>query len=198
MTATILLIRHAAHEHLGRVLSGRAPGMGLSAMGERQASALSDRLAPLRLAAIEASPVQRARQTAEAIAGPRGMTVVEAPALDEVDFGAWTGKSFAALAGEPDWTIWNEARDLARAPGGETMAEAQARAVAHIEGLARAYADAAVAIVSHCDIIRGVIAHYLGLGLDRLLSFDVDPASISRIAVGAWGGRVLSINEGAH
>jgi broad specificity phosphatase PhoE len=78
------------------------------------------------------------------------------------------------------------------------MAEAQARAVAHIEELARAYADAAVAIVSHCDIIRGVIAHYLGLGLDRLLSFDVDPASISRIAVGAWGGRVLSINEGAH
>jgi broad specificity phosphatase PhoE len=52
-----------------------------------------------------------------------------------------------------------------------------------------------VALVSHCDIIRGIIAHYLGLPLDNLLRFDIDPASVSRIVVGDWGARVISVNE---
>jgi broad specificity phosphatase PhoE len=49
--------------------------------------------------------------------------------------------------------------------------------------------------VTHCDIIRGVIAHYLGLSLDNILRFDVEPASISTIEINRWGGRVRSINE---
>jgi ribonuclease H / adenosylcobalamin/alpha-ribazole phosphatase len=197
VTATIFLIRHAAHEHLGHTLTGRLPGVGLSSAGEAQAAALAERLRPLRFAAIHSSPVQRARETAAALARGRNVGVEEVAALDEVDFGAWTGKSFALLADEPSWTDWNSRRALARPPGGESMAEAVARAVAHVEAAARAHDEAAVALVTHCDIIRGVIAHYLGLGLDRLLSFDVDPASVSRLAVGGWGGRLLSVNEGA-
>lgn len=49
--------------------------------------------------------------------------------------------------------------------------------------------------VSHCDIIRGLIAYYLGLPLDNLLRFDIDPASVSRLVVGSWGARVMSMNE---
>jgi broad specificity phosphatase PhoE len=75
------------------------------------------------------------------------------------------------------------------------MGEAVARAVAGLQELAGAYPDGCVAAVSHCDIIRGVIAHYLGLPLDNLLRFDIDPASVSRLAIGSWGARVLSVNE---
>ena len=53
-------------------------------------------------------------------------------------------------------------------------------------------------MVSHCDVIRAVIARVLGLSLDCLLQFDLDPASISRLALGDWGGRVISVNDTAH
>jgi broad specificity phosphatase PhoE len=75
------------------------------------------------------------------------------------------------------------------------MGEATARAVATLEDLAAEHPDQLIAAVSHCDVIRGVIAHYLGLPLDNLLRFDVDPGSVSRIAVGSWGARITSINE---
>jgi broad specificity phosphatase PhoE len=52
-----------------------------------------------------------------------------------------------------------------------------------------------VAAVSHCDIIRGLISFYLGLPLDNLLRFDIDPASVSRLVIGDWGARVMSVNE---
>jgi broad specificity phosphatase PhoE len=75
------------------------------------------------------------------------------------------------------------------------MAEAAERAAAALAQLAAAHPGEVIAAVSHCDIIRGVIAVHLGLPLDNLLRFDVDPASVSRIAVGDWGARVMSVNE---
>ena len=197
LTTTIFLIRHAAHAHLGTILSGRMPGIALSDAGRDQARALAGTLATRHLAAIHTSPVQRAVETAQFLANGRGGTApVKEDALDEVDFGEWTGRRFADLDGDPDWTRWNAARGSARAGGGgETMIEAQARIVAHLEEAARRHPGEAIAIVSHCDMLRAAIAHYLSLPLDHLLRFDVDPASVSRLAVGAWGGRVLSINE---
>ncbi|WP_375397994.1 histidine phosphatase family protein [uncultured Sphingomonas sp.] len=194
MTATIFLIRHAAHGHLGHTLSGRLPGIALSEAGLTQARTLSATLAPLRFAAIHTSPVQRAVETARAIAAGRGLSPVVVDALDEIDFGQWTGRGFAELDEEPGWSAWNQARGSARAADGETMADAQTRIVAHIEAAARLFPEQAIAIVSHCDLLRAAIAHYLSLPLDHMLRFDVDPASVSRLEVGDGGGRVLSIN----
>lgn len=195
MTAMILLIRHAPHSHLGHILSGRMPGIGLSAAGDLQARALAKRLAPLRLAAIHTSPVERARTTASLVAAGRPVAPVVADALDEIDFGDWTGKSFTELADEPGWAAWNSARGSARANGGETMIDAQSRIVRHIDAVAARFAGEAIALVSHCDMIRAAIAHYLGLSLDTLLRFEIDPGSVSRLVVGPWGGRIVSINE---
>ena len=122
------------------------------------------------------------------------MPVQVEDAFDEGDFGRWSGRAFAELDGDPAWSRWNQARGSALPPEGESMADAAARAVQRLLRIATE-ATGPVVVVSHCDIIRGVIAHHLGLSLDRLLGFDVDPASVSRLAVGAWGGRVLSINE---
>ena len=194
LTATIWLIRHAAHSEVGERLSGRTPGIPLSAAGERQADMLARRLGRQAFAAIQASPVVRAERTATAIAGDRPVTVV--PALEEIDFGAWAGRSFAELETDPGWRSWNASRGGARAPGGEAMAEAQARAVAHVDAAAGEHPGGDVAMVSHADVIRAVIAHYIGLSLDNILRFDIDPASVSRLAVGGWGGRLLALNEG--
>jgi probable phosphoglycerate mutase len=196
VTATVLLIRHAAHGHLGSILSGRMAGIALSPQGREQARQLSSFLAVAPLAEVHTSPVQRARETAEAIAHPVAPPLVQA-ALDEIDFGAWTGRPFAELESDAAWRRWNAERGAAAAPGGESMAAAQRRAWDHVVDVAARHAGATVAMVSHCDIIRAVVVQILGLPLDAIFRFDIDPASVSRIAVGPWGAKVLSLNEGA-
>ena len=196
MTSTILLIRHAAHSHVDTILSGRIAGLSLSGIGRSQAASLAHKLEGTRIDGLQTSPVQRARETADAIAGRKDqLDVAIEPALEELDFGEWSGRAFAELDDDPRWTTWNRARGAAVAPEGESMADAQGRAWAHVERTAAARPDQTIAMVSHCDIIRAVIARVLGLSLDYIQRFDVEPASISRIVVGPWGARVISVNE---
>ena len=195
VTATILLIRHAAHVELGKTLSGRRRDVALSQDGLEQAEIVSDLLAVEPLQAVYASPRERAFYTGRTIADPHELKVQIADALDEVDFGDWTGLAFNDLEGDPLWNEWNEARGTARPPGGESMVEAVARSTKALEEIAAAHNGEAIACVSHCDIIRGVIAHYLGLPLENMLRFDIDPASVSRLALGSWGARIMTINE---
>jgi probable phosphoglycerate mutase len=195
MTLTLLLIRHAAHVELGRTLTGRRRDIALSPDGLQQAEIVADLLAVEPIAAVYSSPRERAWYTAREIAERLEQTVVAASGLDEVDFGDWTGLSFDALEGDPGWDEWNSARSIARPPGGESMCEAVERAVAAVSEIASEHRGRTVAAVSHCDIIRGLIAFYLGLPLDNLLRFDIDPASVSRLVVGDWGARVMSVNE---
>ena len=195
MTLTVLLIRHAAHLELGRTLSGRRTNLALSEQGLEQAAILGDLLGTASIDAVYSSPRERAWYTAREIAEPHGLKVGVEDRLDEIDFGDWTGRSFAELEGDPDWCRWNEARGSARPPGGESMADAVARAFAFLDEARAAHGQATIVAVTHCDMIRGILARCLGLDFDHLLRFDVDPASVSRIALGDWGSRVMSINE---
>lgn len=169
--------------------------MNLTPAGVRQADAVAERLVREGLALIQTSPRGRTRATAAAIAARTGAPVEEAGALDEIDFGEWTGRSFDELEGEPLWRAWNERRGSARCPGGESMADAADRIAGHVAALARVRPGATIALVSHADMLRGLVARTLGLPLDNMLNFEIAPASVSRIVVGDWGGRVLSLNE---
>jgi broad specificity phosphatase PhoE len=195
LTATFLLIRHAAHVHLDRCLSGRMPGVALSDDGQAQAAALARGLSMERIDRIACSPLERTRDTAAAIAMACGLAdPVAIDALIEIDMGEWTGAVFADLRGAA-WDAWNRQRGTARIPGGETMAEAQARIVGYMAGVAAAEDGVVVALVTHSDMIRAAVAYALGLPLDNLLRFDVGPASVSRMVIGDWGARLLSLNE---
>jgi broad specificity phosphatase PhoE len=194
LTATFLLVRHAAHVHLDQRLSGRMPGVALSAAGHAQASALARGLAGERIDRIVCSPLERTRDTAAAIAAARGASPVLIDALIEIDMGEWTGAAFADLDGA-EWDAWNSARGSAHIPGGETMAEAQARIVGWLQTTAVAEEGATIVVVTHSDMIKAAVAHALGLPLDHLLRFDIGPASVSRMVMGDWGARLLSLNE---
>jgi broad specificity phosphatase PhoE len=191
--ATFHLVRHGSHAEVGHVLSGRSD-IGLSHMGRRQGQLLCERFAPMPVESLHASPRARALQTAHSISLGCAVPIQVDDALDEIDFGDWTGRAFAELDEDPAWSRWNDARGSCRPPDGETMAAATDRAVKRLAEIAQRTIGPVV-MVTHCDIIRGIIAHYLGLDLDRLLRFEVDPASVSRLSVGSWGGRVLSVNE---
>lgn len=194
MTVTMLLVRHASHDRLGRVLCGRMGGVTLSEQGRREAEALGRRLAGRDLAAIYSSPLERTRETAQALAAPHGLAPEVDPDLDEVDVGAWAGRAFDELSGEPGWDLWNRARATARAPGGEAMADVQARVARCLERLRRRHAGQTVAAVSHGDVIKAAVAAALGLSLDGLHRFEIAPASVSTLVVGDWGMKVHDLN----
>ncbi|RDE06758.1 histidine phosphatase family protein [Sphingomonas aracearum] len=192
---TILLARHATHAEVGHVLSGRSE-IPLSDAGRQEARALTAMLAAETIAEVHASPRRRTQETAAAVAAPRGLPVRTAPALDEVDFGAFAGRSFASLDHDPDWFRWNAERGSFRCPGGETMAEAADRALAYLHALPDQASPAL--LVSHCDVIRGLVCRALGAPLERMFSFDCAPASLTRLTLDGSELRVVSLNERAR
>lgn len=195
LTATILLIRHAAHADLDVRLSGRRPGVPLSEAGEAQAAALGRRLAGAGVSRVTCSPLERTLATARAVASACGLAEPEtADALTEIEFGGWTGRDFASLGDDPAWRAWNEERHRARPPGGESMAAAQARVAGWLHATAAARPGETIAAVSHADMIRAAVADVLGLSLDKLLRFDIDPASVTTVLIGKWGARLLGLN----
>lgn len=191
----VLLIRHAAAAHVGRTLAGRAPGLHLDARGRAETDALARMLADAPLAAVYTSPLERARETAVAIARPHGLEPRPAAAFQEVDFGDWTGMSFDALEEREDWRRWNEARSTARPPNGESMAEVTERAVAGLREIEAAHAGGWAAVVSHCDVIRPLLAHFLGFSTDRFYRLEIDTASVSTLELDEWGARILAVNR---
>jgi probable phosphoglycerate mutase len=195
VTTTLLLIRHASHGHLGRTLIGRMPGVSLNENGRAETDRLARHLSREPVDAVETSPRDRARETAEAVAAAAGAAVEVAEDLDEIDFGLWTGKSFDALDSDPHWRRWNEARADAGTPGGDTMRAVQERIVGAMQRACRRWPGGSVALVSHGDVIKAGVAHHLGLSLDALHRFDIAPASVTCIAAGDWGSKVLSLNQ---
>jgi ribonuclease H / adenosylcobalamin/alpha-ribazole phosphatase len=187
------LARHGSHAEVGHVLSGRSE-IGLSAKGREEAGWLAERLAGSEITAIYSSPRRRALETAGVVAARLGVDVQIVAALDEIDFGEWVGQSFEALEGDARWRMWNQHRASAAAPGGEAMAVAIERARSFLTTIAEGEA----LCVSHCDIIRGVVANYIGLHLDHLLAFDCDPASLTTLELWPGGGRLVSLNERPH
>ena len=192
----VLLVRHAAHDQVATILAGRMPGVNLGAEGRAQAARLADRLRGERLEAVQSSPRARTLETAEAIATAAGLPApTPVDALDEIDFGAWSGQGFDALDDDPRFRQWNASRATARAPGGESMGEVQVRAMAHLAALGMAGAPQCLALVTHADVIKAVVCHVLGLSLDAWWRFHIAPASITRVEAGPQGFRLTGLNE---
>ncbi len=195
MTTTFFLVRHAAHALLGRVLAGRSPGVHIDEAGRIQAEQVARRLADERISVIEAGPQPRTRETAAPIAARVGLPVGIELALDEVDVGEWTGRTFHELEADPRWRTWNKARGSAGAPGGETMGEVQARIVCHLDRVRGKHPEGRVVMVSHGDVIKAAIVFYLGLTLDALSRFEISPAGLSTLVIGDWGSKIITLNE---
>ncbi|HYT81039.1 MAG TPA: MSMEG_4193 family putative phosphomutase [Actinomycetota bacterium] len=191
----MLLIRHALTEATGKRLSGRTPGIHLSDEGRRQAGRLAERLASLPLAALYASPLERCKETAEVIATSRGMVIREVPELTEVDYGRWTGRSMPQLVRTVLWRKVQQIPSAVTFPEGEGLIDAQRRSVAALEEIAGRHPRAAVAIVSHADVIRLVLAHYAGLHIDLFQRLIVSPASVSVIGLGDRVPRIIRMND---
>lgn len=181
MTTRFLLVRHATCAQTHSVLLGRAIDAPLDDDGCRQARAVADRLAGEHPNLLQTSPRLRTRQTAVAIAATTGCSPLVCDLLDEVDFGRWSGQSFAMLEHDPEWRRWNAHRATASTPAGASMTAVQQVVLAHLAELARRCPRQTVVLVTHAEIIRAVLLHARGISLDDFHRVDVAPASVTAV-----------------
>ena len=194
--ARLYLIRHATTPDTGVRLTGRLPGVGLDSAGREQAEAVGRRLNGAGLAAIYSSPLRRCRETARAVAAPNGNEVTAYRSLIEVDYGSWSGRTLKSLQRTKLWPQLFTAPSRVTFPGGESLAAVQHRSVAACEELAAAHRSASIALVSHGDVIKAILAHYLGTPLDLFQRITIDPASVSVVDLPPAGPpRVLTVNR---
>jgi probable phosphomutase (TIGR03848 family) len=188
------LIRHASHALLGQTIVGRMPGVPLGAGGVQEAEALARRLEGWPIQALYSSPLERARATAAAIADRLRLEVQLADELNEIDYGQWTDRTLAELRELPEWRRFNDFRSGSRIPDGESMIEVQERMLGLIERLCSAHPDQTVGLISHGDVIKAILAYYLGVPLDLFQRIELSPASLSLVRVEPHGPEVLLIN----
>jgi probable phosphomutase (TIGR03848 family) len=192
---TLILIRHGHTDWADKKLAGWLPDVHLSELGQQQAQDLVERLRPIELAAIYSSPLERTLETAQPIAKARGLKINKVPNLGEVKCGDWQGLSLKALAQKKEWKSVQASPSTFAFPNGESFREMQSRAVAAVEQISAAHETGAVALFSHGDVIKVIVAYYSGIALDNFQRIAISPASISVIAIGPFGARIGRLND---
>lgn len=174
----------------------------LSAVGEAQAAALADRLRGLPVARAVASPLSRARRTAEIALGERAPMLTTDAGLMEIAHGDWEGLLSAEIRERDGERLraWREAPESVLMPGGESLQQVLDRAwpalARAMEGLG---ADDTLLLVAHDAVNRVLLCRILGLPLARLWSFRQAPTTLNLLegpSVDAL--EVVRLNDCSH
>jgi 2,3-bisphosphoglycerate-dependent phosphoglycerate mutase len=201
----ILLIRHGETAwNAEKRLQGHLD-IPLNAEGERQAAALGAALANEPIDAVFSSDLQRALQTARAVAAPRGMPVVIDNGLRERCFGAFEGLQYHEIETRyPEaYAAWRARDRDARYPDGkhvaETLDEFHARVTGTLHRLLQQKSYRKIAVVTH----GGVLDCLYRVASDRLdftapRDFDVLNASINRVRWSEGGMQLMQWADVAH
>jgi len=185
---TVILLRHGrSTANTAHTLAGRSEGVDLDDKGLAQARSVVDRIGDLPVRALVTSPLLRCQRTLEPLADRLGLQPVLEDRLAEVDYGDWTGRKLAELVSEPLWQVVQQHPSAAVFPGGEALADVQARAVSAVREHDRRLADengggdVLWVACTHGDVIKSVVADALGTHLDAFQRITADPASMSVI-----------------
>ena len=195
---TIILVRHGENDWVKKHrLAGWIEGIHLNENGRQQATAAAERLAPLPVKAIYSSPVLRCQETADFIATTLNLPVHLLETVGEVRYGEWEGKKIKKLAKKKEWFTVQFFPSRMKFPGGDSLRGVQMRGVEAIETLAQSHDDQdIIVVVSHADLIKLVLAYYLGVHIDLFQRIIVSPASVSVLHLSGNGMvRVGRIND---
>ena len=202
---TVILVRHGrTAANAGGVLAGWTPGVHLDDKGREQVVGTAARLAVVPLAAVVTSPLERTRETADALIAGRdplpSLHVDER--VGECRYGDWTNQPLKTLAKDPLWKVVQAHPSAATFPGaeGESLADMSARAVAAVRDwnarlTAETGGDPTYAVVSHGDVIKAIVADAFGMHLDSFQRISVDPASVTVIRYTDLRPFVLRVND---
>ncbi len=202
---TVILLRHGrSSSNTSGILAGRSEGVDLDDKGRDQATGLIDRIGDLPIRALVSSPLLRCRRTLAPLAEALCLEPLIDDRLAEVDYGEWTGRKIGELASEPLWRVVQAHPSAAVFPGGEGLAQVQARAVAAVREHDRRLAlehggahggDALWVACTHGDVIKSVVADAYGMHLDGFQRVTADPGSVSVIRYTELRPFVLHVNH---
>ena len=197
----IILVRHGHVEGISpERFRGRAD-LALAPEGRRQAEATARCIqATWTPAALYASPLSRCRMTAEAIGRPFGLTPTPVAGLMDIDYGEWQGLTPDEVGCK--WpealNTWYRAPHWAAIPGGESLQDVLARAVAALRDVIGRHPEETVVVVGHDSVNRIILLHALDLPLSRYRRLGQDPCAINEIDFSAGEFTVRSINGTYH
>ena len=197
----IILVRHG---HVEGILPERFRGradLALTPEGLRQAEATARRIeASWPPAALYASPLSRCRTTAESIGRPFGLTPTLVPELMDIDYGEWQGLTPDEVGRKWPETldIWYRAPHWAAIPGGESLQDVLARAVAALRDVIGRHPKDTVVVVGHDSVNRIILLHALDLPLSRYRRLGQDPCAINQIDFSEGAVIVRSLNVTFH
>lgn len=191
----LLFVRHGETDWnlSGRIMGARP--VPLNQNGITQAARLALQLTVLKNPALYSSPILRARQTAEILAATLRVPVREEPGLSEIGIGEWEGRYWHELEGDPVRANFYRLAQEARPPGGETLGEVQQRAVAAVKRLIQDADGKPVVAVTHADVIRTIVAHYLETNLQTVRHMQIGHASVTALRVNGPSGTLLCMNS---
>ncbi len=195
--ATVILVRHGENDWVKKNrLAGWIEGVHLNENGRFQAKDAAKRLAKLPIHSIYSSPVTRCMETAEYIAKVHKLKIIELADVGEVRYGNWEGKKIKNLAAKPEWHAVQYYPSRFQFPSGEALREVQFRAIQAIETLSAKHEDDMIVVVSHADLIKLILAHYLGVHIDLFQRIVISPAAVSVLALMTNGVvRVVRVND---
>jgi len=198
----VLLVRHGetSWNRDGRY-QGRTD-IPLSSEGRAQVQRLGDRLRDVSFAKAFASPLLRAKATAEAIVGTRPLEL-DANLL-EISHGEWEGKlaSEVELSHAEMFGVWRSApgRDAKAGPGAESLGDVEARAWPVLERLCSLLGPSDTGlIVAHDAVNRVLLCRILGLPLERVWKFRQAPAALNVLSGPTLAElQVVRLNDSEH
>ena len=204
MSTRLLVVRHGQTDWNS---SGRFQGqtdIPLNLIGVGQAQAVARRLAQEMPAAIYASDLQRAWQTAEIIHKAQPLDgrcpLVAEPRLREMCFGEWEGLTYKEIQARQSQFLqrWESDLEHTAPPGGETLLDLAERVRAANQSIASAHPDSTVLLVAHGGPLQLLIAMALGLPPGRFWQIHLSNASLSELRLHPEGAILNLLNCTEH
>lgn len=197
----VILVRHGETEwnRLRRIQGGNSDTQ-LNQRGRKQAESLALRLKQEEIQAIYSSPLQRAQDTARAIAGYHQLPVGVEPSLKEIEVGELEGVSIAEVGKHLSQLLirHSQGEELPRIPGGESLTEVQQRVWGTIQRLVSSHGDGVLVVVSHYFSILTAVCSVLNLPLSQIDRLRLNSASISILTFDEQATRLTLFNDTCH
>ncbi|MSR82024.1 MAG: histidine phosphatase family protein [Candidatus Latescibacteria bacterium] len=172
---TIYLIRHGEVHNPKGIIYGHLPGYGLSHKGREQlvqAAGLLEEQGPFQ--ALYVSPLQRAQESAQILGEHLGLGLSTEPLIVETGVGGYQGQLFSALP-RPYMT------EEATVPGIECAASIRRRFLSWVRAMLERHAGGQLIAVSHRDPIAVSLLYWMGMGLDELPEFPLEPGGVYQV-----------------
>jgi len=197
----VILVRHGETEwnRLRRIQGGNSDTQ-LNQRGQQQAESLALRLKQEEIQAIYSSPLQRAQDTARAIAGYHQLPVGVEPSLKEIEVGELEGVSIAEVGKHLSQLLirHSQGEELPKIPGGESLTEVQQRVWGTIQRLVSRHGDGVLVVVSHYFSILTAVCSVLDLPLFQIDRLRLNSGSISILTFDEQATRLTLFNDTCH